>query len=339
MGILTQPSTTATSNNHCSFCHKKDDYRHQHQCIDIGDLVNDEETRSIQVTNANTTSWTSKQWLILITSMLSKFGCALCLSLQGPFFPAEAARKGVTATTYGFVFSSFSLTVFLLAPVFGKYVAKIGPRFLMNSGIFVTSFCCILFGLLDKMTHSYFVTFAFLVRIVEATGDAAYNAANFATMAATFPEDIGKIFVNNVLLTQSELSILQALRIPSVSLSMTAVCFGTVSISFLSATLEAHLRQFNLNAIQVGSVFIISGGVFAVTAILWGWLFDGKVPPKILIAIGACFMCCTYILIGPAPFLPFDSSLALCIIALTFHGFGTGTQMLTSHIDAVKHSM
>uniref|UniRef100_T1IGZ3 Major facilitator superfamily (MFS) profile domain-containing protein n=1 Tax=Strigamia maritima TaxID=126957 RepID=T1IGZ3_STRMM len=298
MGILTQPSTTATSNNHCSFCHKKDDYRHQHQCIDIGDLVNDEETRSIQVTN---TSWTSKQWLILITSMLSKFGCALCVSLQGPFFPAEAARKGVTATTYGFVFSSFSLTVFLLAPFFGKYVAKIGPRFLMNSGIFVTGFCCILFGLLDKMTHSYFVTFAFLVRIVEATGDAAYNTANFAIMAATFPEDIGKIFAllrgsngvgliagptiggllyqiggyslpfafmgsfllalaicstalfwnqnNNMSLTQSELGIFQALRIPSVSLSMTAVCFSTVSISFLIATLEAHLRQLARRAL------------------------------------------------------------------------------------------
>uniref|UniRef100_T1ITN7 Major facilitator superfamily (MFS) profile domain-containing protein n=1 Tax=Strigamia maritima TaxID=126957 RepID=T1ITN7_STRMM len=383
MGVMSHSGGKIGSNNNfCYHCQKETDDKH-HECFGVDSFEPEEGKKK---------KWLKKQWMILVTSMLGNFGCAVCVSLQAPFFPAEAEKKGVTPTVYGFVFSAFSLTVFLLAPFLGKYIGKIGPRFMMNTGIFVTSTCCILFGWLDKIqSRTSFTTFAFLVRIVEATGDAAYHTANFSTMAATFPTDIGKtfaflraafglglivgptiggvlyqvggytlpfVFMGSILLFLSlfstilfwnepgdansekpESSIVKALCIPSVSLSMTGVCSGALSIGFLSATLEPHLRQFNLNAIQVGLVFVISGGFFAFTSVFWGWLCDGKVPPKIIISIGAFFISINYILIGPPPFMPFDSSLALVIIALTFHGFGLAAELLASHIDALKQSM
>lgn len=43
-------------------------------------------------------------------------------------------------------------------------------------------------------------------------------------------------------------------------------------IGFNAASLEAHLRQFNLTPTQVGSVFIITGSIYALTSSLWGKL-------------------------------------------------------------------
>ncbi len=85
------------------------------------------------------------QWLV--TAVLSAFGffTAMCVSMQAPFFPAEAAKKGCTPTgrkihycitycnvntitrmfpEYGFVFGCFQLTMFVMCPVFGVNLHK-----------------------------------------------------------------------------------------------------------------------------------------------------------------------------------------------------------------------
>lgn len=60
------------------------------------------------------------------------------------FFQAE--KKGATATEYGLVFGVFELVVFIISPVYGKYLNRIGPKVLFNAGIFTTGTCAILFG-------------------------------------------------------------------------------------------------------------------------------------------------------------------------------------------------
>ena len=49
----------------------------------------------------------------------------MCVSLQAPFYPAEAEKKGATATQYGLVFGIFELTVFVVSPVIGKFLPKV----------------------------------------------------------------------------------------------------------------------------------------------------------------------------------------------------------------------
>lgn len=101
--------------------------------------------------------------------------------------------------------------------------------------------------------------------------------------------------------------IFRMLRIPSILLASFTVFAASTSIGFLSATLEPHLRQFDLMPVTMGLMFVIEGGIYAVTAPLWGYLCDRKVQPKIITLIGSLFIVCGFLLIGPAPFLPLDT--------------------------------
>jgi MFS family permease len=45
------------------------------------------------------------------------------MSIMAPFFPREAAEKGLSETLSGFVFSFYALVMFLTSPIFGKIVS------------------------------------------------------------------------------------------------------------------------------------------------------------------------------------------------------------------------
>ncbi len=97
------------------------------------------------------------------------------------------------------------------------------------------------------------------------------------------------------------------IRIPSILLASFSVFAASTSVGFLSATLEPHLRQFDLMPISMGLMFVIEGGIYAITAPVWGYLCDRKVQPKIVTLIGSIFIVVGFLLIGPAPFLPLDT--------------------------------
>lgn len=141
------------------------------------------------------TPFTREQWAVLCVIGSVHFGCAICVSLQAPFYPAEAERKGVSASEYGLVFGIFELVSFLSCPILGKYLDFIGPKFMLNSGIFIASTCSILFGLLDLVTgHIDFITLSFTIRIVEALGTSAATTAAFAITASVFPDSVATTF-------------------------------------------------------------------------------------------------------------------------------------------------
>ena len=43
---------------------------------------------------------------------------------------------------------------------------------------------------------------------------------------------------------------------------ISSVACAASSLGFLQATLEPHLRDFNLKPIIIGSMFVVSGGVY-----------------------------------------------------------------------------
>lgn len=138
---------------------------------------------------------TKRQWVTLATFIIVNFCSAVCISLQAPFFPSEAEKKGATPTEYGLVFGIFELTVFIVSPFYGRFLTRIGPKFILQTGIFLMATCSILFGLLDKVpSHGAFLTFAFLIRIVEAVGNAGYLTAGFSIIAKEFPDNVATAF-------------------------------------------------------------------------------------------------------------------------------------------------
>ncbi|KAJ9599074.1 hypothetical protein L9F63_010441, partial [Diploptera punctata] len=141
--------------------------------------------------------FTKRQWLTLVVFSIADFCNAICVSLQAPFYPKEAELKGATATEYGLVFGIFELVVFIVSPIYGQHLNRIGPKFLFNGGIFTTGACAILFGMLDRVEgHAPFIVLSFLIRIVEAMGNAAFLTASFAIIAKEFPENVATTFAS-----------------------------------------------------------------------------------------------------------------------------------------------
>lgn len=96
----------------------------------------------------------------------------------------------------------------------------------------------------------------------------------------------------------------QVLKMPGVLVSSLAISATSASIGFISATLEPHLRQFNLSPILLGMIFVINGGVYALTAPIYGWIIDKYLNPKIATIAGTMLICVGFCLVGPASFIP-----------------------------------
>ena len=55
--------------------------------------------------------------------------CNSVLSMfQAPFFPREAVSKGLEVWHFGLVFGAFEITVFIVSPIIGANLNKIGVK-------------------------------------------------------------------------------------------------------------------------------------------------------------------------------------------------------------------
>jgi len=57
----------------------------------------------------------------------------------------------------------------------------------------------------------------------------------------------------------------------------------------------------------MGSIFIINGGVYALTAPLWGFLCDKISRPQYVTLFGSIFIFISFLIIGPVSFIPVET--------------------------------
>ena len=131
----------------------------------------------------------------------------------------------------------------------------------------------------------------------------------------------------------------QLLKIPEIIISVLAIFISAFNIGFIQATLEPHIRFLNLPPYQLGLMFIIAGGTFALVAPMWGKLCDKGVYSILLHAISASLIMVSFLLIGPAPFIKLNLSLTLIVISLFIHGFALGGEFITSFTGINKFSL
>ncbi|XP_040575634.1 MFS-type transporter SLC18B1 [Lepeophtheirus salmonis] len=140
-------------------------------------------------------SYTKRQKLIGIIIGTVNFFSAICVSLQSPFYPDKAEEKGATSTQYGLVFGVFELTVFIVCPIIGKFLVKLGIHRCFVWGIAITGFCCIIFGILDFIQDPrLFVIAGIFIRIFEALGNSAFITASFSIIAQEFSSNVATMF-------------------------------------------------------------------------------------------------------------------------------------------------
>uniref|UniRef100_UPI003AAD6AAC MFS-type transporter SLC18B1 n=1 Tax=Centroberyx gerrardi TaxID=166262 RepID=UPI003AAD6AAC len=137
----------------------------------------------------------SRQHILTLISMASvNFSSMICYSILGPFFPNEAVKKGASQTVVGLIFGCYAVCNLIGSLIMGKYIVQIGAKFMLVAGLFVSSGCTILFGLLDRApSGATFITLCFVVRSIDAVGFAAAMTSSFAVSAKVFPNNIATV--------------------------------------------------------------------------------------------------------------------------------------------------
>ncbi|XP_066143414.1 MFS-type transporter SLC18B1-like isoform X2 [Euwallacea fornicatus] len=139
-------------------------------------------------------SFTGSQKATLAMLALVDFFCFCSMSIMAPYFPKEAAEKGLSATMSGIVFSFYALVMFLSSPVFGKIIPKLGAKLVFLVGMFVAGSCNILFGLLEYVTnYTAFTALCLLIRGLEALGSSAFSTASYVFVVNKFPNHISSV--------------------------------------------------------------------------------------------------------------------------------------------------
>ncbi|XP_039734976.1 MFS-type transporter SLC18B1 [Pteropus medius] len=142
-----------------------------------------------------TPNWLSREQLFVVISAASINLCSMMYySILGPFFPKEAEKKGASDTVIGMIFGCYSLFVLLASLVFGKYLVRIGAKFMFVAGVFVSGGVTVLFGVLDQVPEGLiFVAMCFLVRVADAISFAAAITASVAILTKTFPNNVATV--------------------------------------------------------------------------------------------------------------------------------------------------
>jgi len=134
--------------------------------------------------------------------------------------------------------------------------------------------------------------------------------------------------------------LIDALKVPTISIAAYSIICAAISIGFIQATLEPHLRQFNLSPIMMGLMFVVNGGVYAASAPLWGYACDKlRLPGKLVTAIGAFLIAGSFVFIGPIRIMPFPTTYEVCIASLAIHGVGFAASLVAgfsvAHHEAI----
>ncbi|VDM53899.1 unnamed protein product [Angiostrongylus costaricensis] len=312
-------------------------------------------------------SLSSKEWITMVMLALANLCSTVAFSCIAPFYPDEAKKKGMTESQTGIVFGVFELVMFVMAPIFGKYVCLI----LANS----RRLLLFLFRFLNYLpSGSIFFLASLLIRILEAIGDAAFVTSSFAISAKCFPGNIAVVVgvmetfaglgytagpliggflyefggfqvpflvLGAILILATALGwwlignfkddnigtskgMIAMLRIPVIWIMVYAIVVCAISLSFLDPTLSAHLQSFNLTPTMIGLMFLLCGGIYTLTAPLWGFLIDKYHCTTAVMVFGSSATVISMAMIGPSPFLPLSKNLVLIGISLAVLGVAAG---------------
>ncbi|XP_071853817.1 MFS-type transporter SLC18B1-like [Apostichopus japonicus] len=111
------------------------------------------------------------------------------------------------------------------------------------------------------------------------------------------------------------------------------IVVGSGCLGFLDPTLSPHLTSFSLSPSLIGVVFLLIGGLYALTQPLWGYLADKKRNTRFMMVIGLWFSTVCYLLLGPSPLLKLPNELWIVIVGIGMTGFCLGCALMPAFLD------
>ena len=127
-----------------------------------------------------------KMKMVMSLSFLNVCWGLMC-AMQAPFFPKEAASKGATATQFGGVFGIIHLAIFIISPIMGTMVSRLGLGNIFKWGLFLSSSCSLMFGFLTFVNNTtIFLVLAYVLRFLGGAGGAAIWTSMLALLLARY---------------------------------------------------------------------------------------------------------------------------------------------------------
>ena len=117
------------------------------------------------------------------------------LSIQAPFFPIEATRKGASVSQIGPVFGIYQVTSFLVSPFVGKCLHSVGIQWSLQLVIFLQCAGSILFGCLTFVSDlTTFLVLAYILRILEGVTGAFFYTSSQSLLLCQYSDRSSAVF-------------------------------------------------------------------------------------------------------------------------------------------------
>ncbi|XP_076325869.1 MFS-type transporter SLC18B1-like isoform X2 [Tachypleus tridentatus] len=120
---------------------------------------------------------------------------------------------------------------------------------------------------------------------------------------------------------------------------MLNILTGLLFIGFNGATLEPHIRQFDLKHSTIGLIFIISGGVYVCGTLFWGHVSDKMPNSRAPLFLASALYGTTCLLLGPAPFISTETCLWMVIVSQVPLGLGSAAKLVVGFNHSLKHTI
>ncbi|XP_041458795.1 MFS-type transporter SLC18B1-like [Lytechinus variegatus] len=128
-------------------------------------------------------------------------------------------------------------------------------------------------------------------------------------------------------------SLLNFMMIPVIWPMAFALVISACAMTFLDPTLSLHLETFGVSTPVAGVLFLLIGGLYALTMPLWGYLSDKYGRTRIMAIIGFGMMGASFLLVGPSPLLHLPNYLWIVIVSLSICGISIGCACMPIFLD------
>lgn len=129
----------------------------------------------------------------LLNLMVNNLLISACWTNMAPFFPSEAAKKGVSTTVIGVIFSAQPIGGVLASLILLKYLVFFGRMSTLRIGLFLNIITAGILGAIYYISDTnIFIISAILCRILQGVGRACYFTSSISILTLIYPESLQK---------------------------------------------------------------------------------------------------------------------------------------------------
>ena len=139
-------------------------------------------------------SMTKNKCVVLSVLCMVNFFANSAYSSIAPFYPKEAVAKGVPPATLGLIFSGYSISMVLFAPLFGMLLTKFGRKKILILGCIAEGIAMVCFGLFFHIQDpTTYAILSFVCRFVEGFGNGCLNSSTSSIISYNFEDNMSNL--------------------------------------------------------------------------------------------------------------------------------------------------